>query len=334
MSAVATGAATESLFGLIADDLAAVDEAIRNVAEVESPFLRQTLRLTLSGTSKRLRPALTLLAARLHENAQRRRVGLAVAAELLHTATLVHDDVIDESGARRGHATAHAVFGNTLAVLTGDYLFGKSGELVANLGSTGIMRVFSWAVMEVVQGEMLRPALDGNLDHTERDYLAKIRGKTAALLAMCAQTGAMLDAEDDLATIAHLRDYGMQLGMAFQIVDDVLDFTATEEQLGKPVGSDLRQGTITLPTIYFLREQPRHAAGHDVVRGLLAHDATALNRAPEAVQAIRASGAVERALDRAREYASAAAAELETVPPGPATDALRRLTRYVVERHE
>jgi geranylgeranyl pyrophosphate synthase len=147
---------------------------------------------------------------------------------------------------------------------------------------------------------------------------------------MCTQTGAMLDAEDDQTTIAQLRNYGMSLGMAFQIVDDVLDFTATEEQLGKPVGSDLRQGTITLPTILFLRAHP----GHALTEGLVAQDSAALGRAGEAVDTIRVSGAVEGALDRAREYAAAAEAELETVPPGPATDALRRLTRYVVERHE
>jgi geranylgeranyl pyrophosphate synthase len=288
------------------------------------------MRYALAGGGKRIRPVICLAAGEAAGADPEAVLPAAAALELVHNFSLVHDDVIDRSDARRGHQTVHTAFGNTLAVLTGDYLFGKSGELVAGLGSTGIMRVFSWAVMEVVQGEMLRPALDGNLEHTERDYLAKIRGKTAALLAMCAQTGAMLDAEDDQATIAPLRNYGMSLGMAFQIIDDVLDFTATEEQLGKPVGSDLRQGTITLPTIYFLRQQPRH----EIVQALLARDETALDRAHEAVQAIRASGAVERALDRAREYAAAATAELETVPPGPATDALRRLARYVVERHE
>jgi geranylgeranyl pyrophosphate synthase len=330
MSAVAARTSTQPLFGMIADDLAAVDAAIQEVATVDNPFLSQTLRLTLSSSGKRLRPALTLLAAHLHENTLRQRVELSVAAELLHTATLVHDDVIDQSGARRGHATVHATFGNMLAVLTGDYLFGKSGELVAGLGSTGIMRVFSWAVMEVVRGEMLRPSLDGDLDQTERDYLAKIRGKTAALLAMCTQTGAMLDAEDDQATIAQLCSYGMSLGMAFQIVDDVLDFTATEAELGKPVGSDLRQGTITLPTILFLREHPQHG----IVTGLLAQDASALPRADEAIAAIRESSAIALALDDARQHARAAAAELESIPPGPVTDTLRRLTRYVVDRRE
>jgi geranylgeranyl pyrophosphate synthase len=319
------------IFAPIHDALVETERTIQAVAEVEHPLLRQTLRLILSAGGKRLRPALVLLAAALHHAPLRRRVDLAMAAELLHTATLIHDDVIDLAGARRGQVTVNAAFGNTLAVLTGDYLFGKSGELVAGLGSTAIMGVFSWAVMEVVQGEMLRPTLQSDLDATERDYLAKIRGKTAALLAMCAQTGAMLDVEDEVPGRARqLRDYGMSLGMAFQIVDDVLDYTATEEQLGKPVGSDLRQGTITLPAIEHLRQYP----GDAVVRGLLSHDEAYAGQADASVEAICQSGATERALARARRYADDARRHLEGLPDGPAARAMRELTRYVVERHE
>src|SRR5688572_20922416 len=173
------GSANGALLAPVADDLTAVEAAIQSVADVDAPVLRQTLRLILSAGGKRLRPALAVLAARLNRNALQRRVELAVAAELLHTATLIHDDVLDESAARRGKTTINAAFGNTLAVLTGDYLFGKSGELVAGLDDPAIMGVFSWAVMELVKGEMLRPNLEGSLDATEHDYLAKIRGKTA-----------------------------------------------------------------------------------------------------------------------------------------------------------
>jgi geranylgeranyl pyrophosphate synthase len=325
----AVSAAT--LFEAVTDDLRAVDEAIQQAAEVENPVLRQTLRLTLGSTGKRLRPALVLLASHLHRNTLRRRVDLAMAAELLHTATLVHDDVIDVSDARRGHATINVAFGNTLAVLTGDYLFGKSGELVAGLGSTGIMGVFSWAVMELVQGEMLRPTIAGvDLDTTERDYLAKIRGKTASLLAMCTQTGAMLDAEDDAATVQRLREYGMNLGMAFQIVDDVLDYTATEAQLGKPVGSDLRQGTVTLPALYYLRD----GRADEVVRGLLLHDETYQDRADDAVAQVRNSDAIDRSLARARAYAAAASEQLTGLADSPYLGALHDLARYVVERRD
>jgi geranylgeranyl pyrophosphate synthase len=327
-----SSAPAQAFFAPIADDLVAADAAIRAVAETANPFLTQTLRVILHSSGKRLRPALTLLAARLHETALPRRVELAAAAELLHTATLIHDDVIDVSDARRGRPTINASFNNTLAVLTGDYLFGKSGELVSGLGSTAIMGVYSWAVMELVQGEMLRPALNGDLQATERDYLAKIRGKTASLFAMCTQTGAMLDADDPPA-VERLREYGLNLGMAFQVVDDVLDYTASEAELGKPVGSDLRHGTITLPAIYYLRQHPQD----ELVRGVLAQEDEARpegDSAEEAVEAIRRSGATERALEDARAYASAAAAALEGLPPGPAVESLHGLARYVVDRKE
>ena len=328
----ASPAAGAALLAPIADDLAAVEAAIQRVSEVDSAPLRQTLRLILSAGGKRIRPALTVLGARLHENALTRRVELAVAAELLHTATLIHDDVLDESAARRGTATINALYGNTLAVLTGDYLFGKSGELVAGLDDPAIMGVFSWAVMELVKGEMLRPNLNGDLAATERDYLAKIRGKTASLFAMCCQTGAMLDAHDE-ATVAAMRDYGSELGMAFQIVDDVLDYTATEQQLGKPVGSDLRQGTITLPAIIFLRQRPGDAMA-PVVRGLLDHEEEVAPGADEAVAAIRDSAAVGEALDRARKHADAAARQLDHLRPGAIVDTLRRLAYYAVDRRD
>ena len=321
-----------SLFAPVAEDLTAVEAAIQAVADVDSAVLRQTLRLILSAGGKRLRPALAVLAARLNRNTLARRVELAVAAELLHTATLIHDDVLDESAARRGKATINAVFGNSLAVLTGDYLFGKSGELVAGLDDPAIMGVFSWAVMELVKGEMLRPSLETDLDTTERDYLEKIRGKTASLFAMACQTGAMLDSPTRAAAGA-LRDYGMDLGMAFQIADDVLDYTATEAQLGKPVGSDLRQGTITLPAILFLR----HSASHPmapVVRGLIEHDDEVLPGADEAIDAIRGSGYIGEALDRARAYAASAVRHLDELPAGAIPETLRRLAYYSVDRRD
>jgi heptaprenyl diphosphate synthase len=326
------GASNGALLAPVADDLVAVEAAIQAVADVDAPVLRQTLRLILSAGGKRLRPALAVLAARLNSNTLQRRVELAVAAELLHTATLVHDDVLDESAARRGATTINAAFGNTLAVLTGDYLFGKSGELVAGLNDPSIMGVFSWAVMELVKGEMLRPNLEGSLDATEHDYLAKIRGKTASLFAMACQTGAMLDSPSRGSAEA-LKRYGMDLGMAFQIADDVLDYTATEDQLGKPVGSDLRQGTITLPAILFLRHSAQHVMA-PVVRGLIEQDEELLVGADEAVDAIRHSPYIGESLDRARGYAASAARHLDDLPPGPIPETLRRLAFYSVDRRD
>jgi octaprenyl-diphosphate synthase len=316
---------------LIADDLAAVERAISGTADVPVALLSRTLQLVLGPGGKRLRPTLVLLAS--HGNARaslQRRVDLAAAAELLHTATLVHDDVIDLAESRRGSPTVNHVFTNALAVLTGDFLFGQSGALVAGLGSPEIMRVFSWAVMEVVQGEMLRPTVGPDLDATERDYLAKIRGKTAALLAMACETGAMLDSDDEVARLAHHR-YGMSLGMAFQIVDDILDFTATEAELGKPVGHDLEQGTITLPSLLYLREHP----GDTIVRAhFTGGEGLGEGATLEAVAAVRASGAIEGARGRASAYVREAIGHLSMLPPSPSRDALEALASFVISRHD
>jgi geranylgeranyl pyrophosphate synthase len=316
---------------LIADDLAAVEQAIAGTADVPVALLSQTLQLVLGPGGKRLRPTLVLLASRANPQASfQRRVDLAAAAELLHTATLVHDDVIDLAESRRGSPTVNHLFTNALAVLTGDFLFGQSGSLIARLGSPAIMRVFSWAVMEVVQGEMLRPTLGADLDVTERDYLAKIRGKTAALLAMACETGAMLDNDDDVARTAHHK-YGMSLGMAFQIVDDILDFTATEAELGKPVGHDLEQGTITLPSLIYLRANPKDTIvrAHFTGGVGLGEGAT-----KAAVEAVRSSGAIEGARLRAATYVREAIAHLAPLAHTPSRDALEALAAYVIARHD
>jgi geranylgeranyl pyrophosphate synthase len=231
---------------------------------------------------------------------------------------------------RRGSPTVNHVFTNALAVLTGDFLFGKSGALVASLGSPGIMRVFSWAVMEVVQGEMLRPTVGPDLEATERDYLAKIRGKTAALLAMACETGAMLDSDDEVARNAH-HAYGMSLGMAFQIIDDILDFTATEAELGKPVGHDLEQGTITLPSLLYIRANPSDTLVRCHFTG---EDGPSEGDTERAVAAVRASGAIEASRERAALYVNEAIGHLATLAPSPSRDALEALASFVVSRHD
>jgi geranylgeranyl pyrophosphate synthase len=315
---------------LIADDLAAAERAISGTADVPVTLLSRTLQLVLGPGGKRLRPTLVLLASHGNSRASlQRRVDLAVAAELLHTATLVHDDVLDLAESRRGSPTVNHVFTNALAVLTGDYLFGQSGALVAGLGSPAIMRVFSWAVMEVVKGEMLRPSIGPDFDATERDYLAKIQGKTAALLAMACETGAMLDSEDGVARTA-CREYGMSLGMAFQIVDDILDFTATETQLGKPVGHDLGQGTITLPSLLYVRAHPRDTIVRAHLTGGVGLGEGATR---EAVDAVRASDAIDQCRVRASEYARKAIGHLSVLPPSPSREALEALASFVISRH-
>lgn len=314
---------------LIETELAALELAVRGIADVPNAVLARTLSIVLGAGGKRLRPALVLLASHGNPHASlERRIALATAAELLHTATLVHDDVIDLAASRRGSQTVNHVFGNTLAVLTGDYLFGKSGELVAGLGSPPIMSVFSWAVMELVKGEMLRPQLTDDLAETEREYVAKIRGKTAVLLAMACETGSMLDADDPQAR-SSMHAYGMSLGMAFQVIDDVLDFTATEAELGKPVGNDLRQGTVTLPSILYMREHPDDSTVRRVLNGGASDSET-----EHAVDAVRHSKAIESSRQCAARYVAEAVGHLSTMPNTPARRALEALAEFVVIRHD
>ncbi len=331
VTVAANGTDRVAFQSLVADDLLEVERVIHATADVPVGLLARTLELVLGPGGKRLRPTLVLLAS--HGNARaslQRRIDLAAAAELLHTATLVHDDVIDVAGSRRGAPTANHVFSNALAVLTGDFLFGRSGSLVAGLGSPAIMRAFSWAVMEVVQGEMRRPSLDTDLEATERDYLAKIRGKTAALLAMACETGAMLDCEDEASRVAH-HAYGMSLGMAFQIIDDILDFTGTEAELGKPVGHDLRQGTVTLPSLLYLRAHPADT----VVRAHLGGEGTiGEGDTDEAVNLVRNSAAIGEAHERASAYALEAIGHLASRPRTPARAALEALAEFVIARHD
>ena len=335
-------AADSTPFSPVLSELAGVEGRLNAVSDVDHPILGQTLRLILGPGGKRLRPALVLLASGCNGTPLDRRERLAVAAELLHTATLVHDDILDESAARRGRATINTVFGNSLAVLTGDYLFAKAAEFVASLDSPPIMGIFAWAVMELCQGEMLPLSLDGDpalasdrvpgvtgqLRRLEDTYLAKVRSKTASLLAMCCQTGAMLDGADD-EVVSRMRQYGLELGVAFQIIDDILDLTSTEEALGKPVGSDLLQGTMTLPIIYFLETHPQHP----LVDILMTDDTpTDERRVRQFVAEIRESEAIDRARAVALRFGDAATRCLEGLPASQQGAALAELVRYALSR--
>ena len=331
---------TSTPFSPVLSELDGVEGRLNAVSDVDHPILGQTLRLILGPGGKRLRPALVLLTSGFNGTPLDRRERLAVAAELLHTATLVHDDILDESAARRGRATVNTVFGNSLAVLTGDYLFAKAAEFVASLDSPAIMGIFAWAVMELCQGEMLPLSLNGDpasertsgvteqLHRLEDTYLAKVRSKTASLLAMCCQTGAMLDGADE-AVVSCMRQYGLELGVAFQIIDDILDLTSTEEALGKPVGSDLLQGTMTLPIIYFLEAQPQHPLVDILMTDGMPTDEY---RVRQFVAEIRESEAIDRARVVALRFGDAATRCLEGLPASQHGTALAELVRYALSR--
>jgi geranylgeranyl pyrophosphate synthase len=254
-----------------------------------------------------------------------RTVTLAAAIEMLHTATLVHDDLIDGSLLRRGLPTLNARWGPGATVLTGDYVFARAAQLAAQTGSLPLMEIFARTLMTIVNGEITQ------LFHTRQgesreDYFNRIYAKTASLFELSTEAAALLSAVGPEA-VAAMKDYGYHIGIAFQIVDDLLDFVGDQDQVGKPLASDLRQGIVTLPTLYYLQQNQDDPDLTAVLEGRVAEEP--LRRL---VESIRRSGAIERSLEDAREFASIGEANLAGMPDGPERAALYELARYVVER--
>ena len=316
-----------ALFDPVQTELTLVEDAIKKVGDVEYPLLASLLAHVLAPRGKRIRPALVLLAASFNDYRLEFLVPLAAALELLHTATLVHDDLIDNSDVRRGRATLHNLTSKAATVLVGDYLFANAASLCAETQSVRVMGVFGQALMKIVDGELKQLFTTGVWRQSREDYYQKIQGKTASLLRTATETGAILSRASE-AEIEALGAYGYNLGMAFQIVDDVLDFVGTETELGKPIGSDLRQGTITLPAIRLLETDPDHVAIRRVCEdGDISDEAI-----QRAVDAVKASDGIGYALDQARGFARLASSYLEILPVTTERRALENLTYFVIDR--
>jgi geranylgeranyl pyrophosphate synthase len=324
---VLSSIATADILAPIQTDLVAVEAKLREAALAnQHPALTSALEHLLGSGGKRVRPATALLVARLFGAPQRRAVALAAAIEMLHTATLVHDDLIDGSLLRRGLPTLNAQWTPGATVLTGDFLFARAAELASESESVRVMNVFARTLMVIVNGE-LNQMFVGRGQASREAYLERIYAKTASLFAVAAEAAAVLG-EADERTIAALRYYGREVGMAFQIVDDVLDFTGDQARLGKPVGSDLRQGLFTLPVLCYLE---RHPDDRDVAALLNGRSGDG-DRVDRVVQAVRASGAIDEALDEARAYVARAMAALAPLPDNDYRRALHALADYFVSR--
>ena len=312
-----------SSFELVQDGLAAVEKSLAETAQPDHPLLGPMLSTVLPGSGKRLRPALALLVGRLGADRPAPMLHMATGVELLHTASLVHDDVVDESDRRRGEQTLFTRVGNALAVLVGDYLFAQSAQRCVATGDVRVIGLFASTLGSMVQGQIEEASRGNNpeLSVTREEYLRTIWGKTASLFVLACEGAAIL-ARLTEPQIQAMRRYGDRLGLAFQIVDDVLDFTGDEARLGKPVGNDLRQGTITLPVIC-LRESMPNGAYREAFE---AFDVPAL------VKLVNESGAAECARQEADRMLEEAREALRMVPAGPARDALEGLTYFVVER--
>jgi geranylgeranyl pyrophosphate synthase len=317
----------KSLYGPVAEDMILVEDLLESTKDVDLPPLKRMLDHALEAKGKRMRPGLVLLAGSLGDYNLNRLVPLGAAIELLHTASLVHDDVVDGAASRRGRPTANAVFDNALTVLLGDYMFANAAEMVTRTGSLAVTRLFAVALMKMTSGELDQDAAAFDVGKDVQQYLWRIGGKTAALFANATEGGAMLGNCDE-RTVDAMRTYGYSLGMAFQIVDDVLDFNGDEALMGKPVGSDLLEGTITLPGLLFLERYPQD---NPIKRFILAkRDREA--RLREALDAIVNSEVLDDSLGFARDYVKRAIEAIDFLPESETKRCLRDLGEYVLTR--
>ncbi len=313
-------------FTLIRDGLMQVERRLQEVAAVDFPALASILNDLLQSGGKRLRPALVLLAARFYSQELARAATLAAAVETLHTATLVHDDLIDNSLRRRGHATLNTTWTSSIVVLVGDYLFAKAAELAAEAQSTEANELFAQTVAIICDGE-LRSFLEGKgWQITRQDYYDRIYAKTASLFAASSEVGAVINGSQPDQR-RRLREYGRNVGMAFQIVDDILDFTGDEAELGKPVGNDLRQGTVTLPAICYLERSHDHEPIRRILEGE-ASEETIL----AVIKRIRDSEAIAESYAEARVFVQRARDALAALPDVPSRQVMLDLADFVVDR--
>ncbi len=312
---------------LVAGDMAAVDALIRRRLSSDVALVNQIGEHIVAAGGKRLRPMLLLLAARALGHAGPDAHQLAAVVEFIHTSTLLHDDVVDESDLRRGRSTANALWGNAASVLVGDFLYSRSFQLMVELDSMPVQRILADTTNRIAEGEVLQLLHVRNPDVDEAAYLQVIERKTAVLFAAATRLGALLSGADE-AVQQRMHDYGLHLGHAFQIADDVLDYSAEEADLGKHLGDDLAEGKATLPLIHAM--QHSDAATRERLRAIVA--AGDVDALPEVLAAIRATGGLEYSRARASEYARCAEDALAGLDETPATAALRGLARYAVER--
>jgi geranylgeranyl pyrophosphate synthase len=319
---------TADIFAPIQADLQAVEAKMREAALANQNLaLSSALEHLLASGGKRVRPAVALLGARLFDADPSRAVALAAAIEMLHTATLVHDDLIDGSLLRRGLPTLNAQWTPGATVLTGDFLFARAAALASETDSVRVMNVFSRTLMIIVNGE-INQMFVGRGQASREGYLQRIYAKTASLFAVAAEAAAILG-EAEEHPIGAMRHFGREVGMAFQIVDDILDFTGDEAILGKPVGSDLRQGLFTLPVLIY---SDKHPDDRDVTALLNGHSGDG-ERVDRVVQAVRNSGAIGLALDEAKACVGRAQAFLAGMPANAYRRALSDLAEYIVSRN-
>ncbi|MBI1207921.1 MAG: polyprenyl synthetase family protein [Azospirillum sp.] len=321
--------ALDVLTQLVAKDLGAVNELITQRMQSSVEMIPQLASYIVAAGGKRLRPILTLASAQMCGYRGERQRGLAAAVEFIHTATLLHDDVVDDSNLRRGLASANAVFGNKASVLVGDFLFSRAFLLMVDSGSLEVLRILSQASAVIAEGEVMQLQTANDTSTSEQAYLEVIRAKTAALFAAACRIGAVV-AGRPAAEETALDEFGLNLGIAFQLVDDVLDFSALQARLGKTVGDDFREGKITLPVVLAFRRGSEEERGFwrrtmedcEQTEGDLDH----------AIGLLKRHNALRDTVDRARHYGAIARDALGLFADGPEKRALLDVIDFVIDR--
>ena len=317
------------IFEPIQDQLEEVEEAYAKHIQSRVDLIPQIGRYIQASGGKRVRPAVLLMAARLGGYAGEQAVNYASVVEFIHTATLVHDDIIDDADLRRGKLAVHSRWGNDITVLLGDYLYIKSMGMALSYDSLDLVRLLCDVTLRMIEGELYQLTKTGDVDISEDDHFEIIRRKTAYLFGGCAEIGGMLgDVSPEQRTA--LREYGFNLGVAFQLVDDLLDYTADKTALGKPIGGDLREGKVTLPAILLLQRDSGRS--RELVKSLLAGHSFTPESWQELQGLLHEHQAIEHAYDRAVEYASKAKTYLEVFTRSSEREALAALPDYVLAR--
>ena len=323
---VTTANATE-LFPSIAEDLAAVDQVIRDRLHSEVALVRTVADYIVAGGGKRLRPVLLLLFSRAHgAHADDRRHVLAAVVEFIHTATLLHDDVVDESALRRGRDTANSVFGNAASVLVGDFLYSRAFQMMVSAGDMAIMQILADATNIIAEGEVLQLMNSRDADLDETRYLQVIRYKTAKLFEAAARLGALV-AGAASPMVEAAAEFGLRLGTAFQVIDDVLDYAGNSHETGKNLGDDLREGKVTLPLIHLMRTGS--PADQTLVRSAIE---TGEGDLDAIARAVRDHGSLDYARAKAISEAAIARTCIQSLPASPFREALLALTSLAVDR--
>ncbi|MDO8933841.1 MAG: octaprenyl diphosphate synthase [Rhodocyclaceae bacterium] len=318
----------DALYALIADDMRAVDAVIRQRLHSDVALVSQVAEYIVAGGGKRMRPALVILAAGAMDYRGSHHHHLAAVVEFIHTATLLHDDVVDESGLRRGRETANALFGNAASVLVGDFLYSRAFQMMVAVGNMRIMEILADATNTIAEGEVLQLMNCHNADIAIDEYLQVIRFKTAKLFEAAGRLGAVVGHADPEIE-AGLANYGMHLGTAFQLIDDVLDYSGEEVETGKHLGDDLAEGKPTLPLIHVMKHGTPDQS--NCVRRAIEDGGR--DQFLDVLAAVRETGALDAARIQAEAEAKAAIVSLDGLPASIYKDALIQLCSFAVARH-